>query len=77
MVIVGVKDWSFKDASGKEISGTTLWLGNPIKENGSGYGNIDKVSCSAKAFGEYEPIFLDEVEVNYNKYGKVSSVRPL
>lgn len=75
MKIIGKRTVSFDAQDGKHISGVSLFCSYPITKNGEGVG-VEKIflSDSKLAYCGYFPELGDEINVQYNRYGKVESV---
>lgn len=77
MKIIGYKKSDFKTDKGEMIRGMNLYLGYPL--NGDNCGGMAVERCymtDAKlAANGYTPRVDDTVEVAYNRYGKLESIR--
>ncbi len=73
--VVGWREVDFKDNSGKQVTGTSLFLARP------GEGNIHGLEVSklfiSKEYVDYTPIENQMIGINFNRYGKVQSIEPI
>ena len=78
MKVIGIRNVSFDAQDGKHISGVSLFCSYPITKNGFGVG-VDKIFLSDAKLGYcgYMPELGDEINVTYNRFGKVDSVSPV
>lgn len=78
MKVIGIRKVEFDAQDGKHISGVSLFCSYPITKNGEGVG-VDKIFLSDNKLGQcgYYPELGDEINVQYNRYGKVDSVTPV
>lgn len=76
MKVVGIKSSSFEGSDGKEVRGTNFYFTYPLAGKGDGEGT-DRVYLTEKRLSEldFSPAIGDEVEVEYNRYGKASGLR--
>lgn len=73
MVIIGKKYVSFVGKDGNSVTGVTLYVGEPLTDGDGIKG--DKFFCHSDApnYPKFTSLRCgDEIEVTYNKYGKVS-----
>ena len=72
--IVGIRRSEFKGADGTDVSGMNVYLTYPL-DKGEGIGT-DRIFITDKKLSgwSYKPHVGDEVEMSYNKYGKVASM---
>lgn len=71
--VIGYRNSSFKSADGNTISGVTMYL-----TTGDSYVTgvvAERVFVSTNKLNGYAPQLNDVVDVEYNKYGKVNSVK--
>lgn len=69
MTIIGYRDSKFTTPSGENIQGVSLYLTEP--RNGV-YGlACDRLFVSTNKLSGYIPVCGDEVQIFYNRYGKV------
>ena len=75
--IIGIRPSSFKGNNGEEISGMNLYYTYPL-EKGTGLGAERVFMTNAKlaSFG-YQPIPGDNVELEYNRFGRVARIYPV
>lgn len=71
--VLGKKSVSFTAKDGKEISGTTLYVGYEMK--GIEGMATDKVFISAEKMPKGEIVVGSEVDILFNRYGKVEAIR--
>lgn len=78
--IIGVNSISFKGKDGNLVEGSSIYVTSPLDPAKGGSG------CSAEKFFltkarlaalDFTPRVGDEVEVLYNRYGKIAAVRKL
>lgn len=81
MKIIGIKPtvYDFVDKSGRQIhsEGVTLFLSNPMTRPGCVGVSAESVYLSSTKLGSYAPAIGDEVEIFYNRFGKVSAIQPV
>ena len=72
--VIGIRNSSFKGNDGAEVKGVNIYFTDPL-ENGSGYA-AERVFVTEQRLQEtgYKPQVGDEISVNYNRFGKVSSI---
>lgn len=79
MKVIGIRkvDFNAQD-TGNRITGYSLYCAYDITKNGSGVG-VDKIFLSDKKLADcgYFPEIGDEINVTYNRYGKVDSIFPV
>lgn len=81
MTVIGVRTTRFKGNDGNEVSGISLYLSAPITKYGVGQ-SAEKVFLSDRRAGgllqdvggKLENLLGAELDVYYNRYGKVESV---
>lgn len=71
MTVLGFKKVNFKAQNGDQITGMSYWLSEPIMEYGEGV-QVVKVFISSSRSLSFTPSVGDEVNVVYNRYGKVA-----
>ena len=72
--IVGIRPSSFKGNDGAEVNGQNIYLTEPL-DNGEGLATDRVFLTNAKLAGwAYKPVVGDEVEISYNRYGRVSGM---
>ena len=78
MKVIGIRYVDFNAQDGKHVTGVSLFCSYPITKNGSGVG-VEKFFLSDAKLGYcgYKPEIGDEINVQYNRYGKVDSVTPV
>lgn len=78
MKIVGIRNVDFTAEDGNRISGVSLYCSYEITKNGSGFA-VDKIFVSDGKLRDamYTPDVGDDVQVHYNRFGKVEAVTPL
>lgn len=78
MKVIGIREVNFTTPDGKQISGYSLFCSYPISGNGQGVA-VDRVFLSDKKIAAccYLPELDDEINVHYNRWGKVETVAPL
>lgn len=77
MTIVGYRDMSFKGNDGSDVTGRQFFF---VMNDPQVQGQVaGKFFLSSAALGNigYIPTIGDEVEVYYNRYGKVSQIRAI
>ena len=74
MQIVWIRPSNFTGGDGTQVSGQNIYLVYPL-ERGEGHGS-DRVFVTNAKLSQwpYRPKVGDEVEVVYNRYGKVSEI---
>lgn len=70
--VLGKKSVSFTASDGKEITGTTLYLG--YEAEGVEGMAADKVFISAAKMPKKEILVGSDVDVLFNRYGKVETI---
>lgn len=73
--VVGYRSVDFKDDRGQQISGYKLYLARQPEQNNI-FGLETHSLFIAKNFVDYVPQENQMVQISYNRYGKVASVRP-
>ena len=75
MKVIGLKEVEFIGKDGNTVRGTQVYFQELIKSGGRGF-TCDKFFLSEKKKQELpEPIELgDEIELLFNRYGKVASI---
>lgn len=71
--VLGKRPVSFKSDDGKDITGTTLYLG--YEEEGVEGMKVDKVFIAAAKMPKEDIVVGTEVDVVFNRRGKVDSIR--
>lgn len=72
--IVGIRPSSFKGNDGMEVIGKNIYLTEPL-DKGEGLATDRVFLTDAKlADWVYKPAVGDEVEISYNRYGRVSGM---
>lgn len=77
MKVVGIRSSSFKGDDGEVVRGKNFYFIYPL-EDGRGEGEgTDRVYLTEKRLSElgFSPAVGDEVEVEYNRYGKACGFR--
>ena len=74
--IIGVLQTAFTTKDGNAISGTTLYVTEPIPANRGKGSSADKVFLSSTKLAEQDfvPAVGQEVDVLFNKFGKVAKL---
>lgn len=75
--VIGYRNVKFTGNDGKEVSGVSVYLTTPIDEKyGKGY-STDKIFLSASLVEKisYIPVVGTHVEVEYNRWGRVSGIK--
>ncbi len=72
--IIGIRPVSFKGKDGSQVSGTNIYLAEPL-EKGEGFA-ADRVFITDDKLSEwtYQPKVGDEVRLAYNRYGRCSGM---
>lgn len=76
MKVIGIRHMSFKGNDGEMVSGTNLYLTEPLaKEDGEGQ-SCERLFLSERVFSglTHKPRVGDEVIVRYNRYGKCADI---
>lgn len=73
VTLVGFEAKHFKFEDGKEVEGFYLYS-EEKKENVTGIAT-DRVFASHNKLDGYVPVLGDVLEINYNRWGKLQSVR--
>lgn len=78
MTVIGIRKTSFKGDSGDTISGINVYVSVPIPSDKGSGDSCDRLFFTVDKLleGGYNPAVGDEVQVEYNKYGKPSRIRP-
>lgn len=72
--IVGIRPSSFTGNDGKDVSGRNIYLTFPL-EKGEGLGTDRVFITDSKLAGwTYKPTVGDEINLEYNRYGKCSGM---
>ncbi len=72
--IIGIRPSSFKGDNGEKVSGQNIYYTYPL-ENGVGCGAERAFITDGKlAQWPYKPTVGDEVNVEYNRYGRVANM---
>ena len=74
MKVIGIRPSSFKGSDGSEVNGVNLYLTEKLT-TGEGY-SADRVFVTVSKLNEwgYKPAVGDQVELSYNRYGKVGKI---
>lgn len=72
-ILIGKRPVSFKSDDGKDIIGTTLYLGHE-EENVDGM-SVEKIFISAAKMPKNDIVVGAEVDVIFNHRGKVEGIR--
>ena len=75
MRVIGLRQVDFKAQDGNKVQGLSVYVTFPIEENGTGEA-CDKLFLSASKVVMMEkiPQVGDEINVTYNRWGKVQDV---
>lgn len=75
MKILGIKNLEFIGKDGKKVEGQNIYCGELITKGGNGY-QTEKFFLSKKKLQDLGAKLEvgDEIEVLYNKYGKVAGI---
>lgn len=76
MKVIGFRRVDFAGTDGKQVTGYTVFCAFPIRsDSGVGTG-VDKIFLSDRKLAEcqYMPALDDEINVSYNRYGKVDYI---
>ena len=73
--VVGFRNVDFKDSNGRQITGYRLYLARQ-PENRNIFGLETHALFFSKENVDYKPQENQMVRINYNRYGKVSSIVP-
>lgn len=78
MKVIGMRRVDFSAQDGNRITGYSLYCTFPIGKGGTGEG-CDKIFLSDNKIAQsnYLPQVGDEINVSYNRFGKVDAVIPL
>lgn len=75
--IIGIRPSSFKGDNGETVSGVNIYYTYPL-DNGTGLGAERVFMTDAKLAGcGYQPLPGDEVQVEYNRFGRVAKIYPI
>lgn len=75
--VVGWRDVDFKDQqSGKQVTGITLFLAREPEDKKIHGLEVQKIFVSSE-YVNYKPVENQMIGINYNRYGKVSSIEVL
>ena len=74
--IIGIRSSSFKGKDGVQVTGKTIYFTEPL-ENGEGL-LADRVFLTYEKLAKcaYDPKVGDDIYIEYNRYGKCSSISP-
>lgn len=74
--VVGYRKVDFTGKDGQQVKGTSLFCSTNITENGSGIAT-EKFWLTPKLLDDtgYTPAVGDEIDISFNKYGKVDFIR--
>lgn len=74
MKVIGIRPSSFNGSDGKTVSGVNLYLTEKLSQ-GEGY-SAERVFVTQAKLNEwnYAPAVGDQVELSYNRYGKVGRI---
>lgn len=77
MKVVGIRNVDFTAQDGNKISGMSIYCSYEITKNGEGYA-VEKIFLSDRKMNDcgYVPSVGDEVNITYNRFGKVDRVEP-
>lgn len=78
-VVVGYQNSSFKAKdTGEVISGCNVWLGEDVAKNGEGQ-KVERVFLSDRLMERenFVPVVGAEVDLMYNRYGRIASISAL
>lgn len=71
--LVGYRHKSFKAGDGSEITGYDLYLeGTDPYVNGK---TVERIFASDRKCEGYIPVLGDEIDLQYNRYGKLDCIR--
>ena len=75
--IIGIRPSSFKGDNGEKVSGMNIYYTYPL-DKGTGLGAERVFMTDAKLAGcGYQPLPGDEVQVEYNRFGRVAKIYPI
>lgn len=75
--IIGIRPSSFKGDNGETVSGMNIYYTYPL-DKGTGLGAERVFMTDAKlASFAYQPTVGDEVQVEYNRFGRVAKIYPI
>ena len=76
--VFAVKELDFTDDKGKEVKGRNIFMGQETHDRGWQGMSCEKffVRAGTDAYTGYTPKCGDQVVVEFNRYGKVNSIRP-
>ena len=76
MKVIGTVFTSFKGTDGSDVSGTTLYVTEPIAPDKGKGERADKLFLSAKKLASmtFVPTVGDAIEVYYNRFGKPEKI---
>lgn len=80
MEVRGIKSIKFVSKEGNDISGNSLYLSYPLDPANGGQGEgFEKVFLSSAKMAAlpFKPSIGDEVELFYNRFGKVETIRAI
>lgn len=75
--IIGIRPSSFKGDNGETVIGTNIYYTYPL-DSGVGLGaeRIFMTAAKLAACG-YQPALGDEVQLEYNRFGRVAKIYPV
>ena len=78
MKLIGFRKSDFLSKEGTSITGYTVYLSYPIPGDGAGQA-CDRIYITDAKLAKcgYTPHVGDEVNVTYNKFGKVAAILPV
>lgn len=75
--IIGIRPSSFKSDNGEMISGMNIYYTYPLdKGTGQGAERVFLTDAKLAACG-YQPLPGDEVQLEYNRFGRVAKIYPI
>ena len=75
--IIGIRPSSFKGDNGETVTGMNIYYTYPL-EKGTGLGAERVFMTDAKLAGcGYQPLPGDEVQLEYNRFGRVAKIYPI
>ena len=75
--IIGIRPSSFKGDNGETVSGVNIYYTYPL-DKGTGLGAERVCMTDAKLAGcGYQPLPGDEVQLEYNRFGRVAKIYPI
>ena len=75
--VIGVSTTSFKGSDGTMVSGTTIFVSDPIDPKRGQGESAERIFLSAAKLADlgFTPTVGQEITIFYNRYGKVATIK--